>query len=1457
MKCLRNVVLALFTLFGLAMPGRATVYLNQTNWTTNWRQVQSLPTNSAWYGAYSTHGPLSVVNSNLLMGPVDSSSALAISYFTPSDSSPPVQLNVGDTLTATFWFMFDGIPTVGSTSQGFRFGLFDFNDGSNSPKRVSSDGFNGGSSSQGNWVEGYALFAKMYTPFYDDQPIIVSKRYAIYSSSLLGSSTAWLPLAKGGDTNMFDNFANKTNYVLQFVFQRTNLTSLAITETWSNMANGQTLTVSTADDDATNYSFDGIAYRPQNNTQAPVSNFFKQVKIEVASAPVAATIDAQPPDLSLFSGQTATFSNRANGTLPLYYWWYFNTNTLVTNSVINFPPVAHIPTANASLKITNVQTPDAGGYMLILSNAYGSVTSVVATLTVSNIAPVITAQPQDLTNIPGQTATFSVTAFGSEPLSYQWYYNTNSLLTNETASTLTLTNVQTGDAGSYSVIVSNPIGSVVSTNAVLTVDTSPHAPVFVTQPAPASVVLGASASFSAYAVGTAPISYQWTKDGGLVTNATATSTTLIVPNVQFSDAGNYALVASNSIGVTTSSNATLTVLFNPPRPVIPTNQYNILDFGAYGNGISNNIKAIQDTINAAALAGGGYVVVPTNGALNTYLTGPITLGNNVALQIKSNATLKMLPYGSWPSGPPDFIAANNLHDIAITGSGTLEGQGSTWWDKGLQESDKPNMVNFQGACTRVLIEGVTFQNGPVFHMMLKGSNVSVTVQNVTVNTPTSPNTDGIDLASTNVLIQNCHIADGDDNIEIGGSAAPAADVTVSNCWFGIGHGVSIGSQVGGGVHDLTVSNCTFVGTDNGIRLKSDRDGDGGLAQNLRYLDITMTNVGYPLVIYSYYNQSFNNVSPADAAAKPSTNSIVDATPIWRNITIRNLTATNPTGSNISGIIWGLPEMLVSNVTLSNVNFLASTKAFDIYNAQGIKIIDSNLTAPGSTNTLVLYNAEVTVTNSAGAANLVTMSGLAKPPTNNVLAFFNVQVTITDTNVLRGNSPITLGGSTLSFTQGPMNFSNDFNAVTASTLLLPGGTNTFNGALAGPGPLTLTLANNSAVRLSQGTNTWGDPNGVFDTGSSGAINNRSAGDITIFLGALSGGSGSTLRGSDQTGPGVDTYVIGGLNSNMTFAGAITDGTSATTPHTVALTKIGSGILTLSGATSYSGNTTVSNGTLLVNSTMGTGAVTVGSGATLGGNGVIGGPVTVDGTLSPGTSVGTLTVSNNLVLNSDAVLQYELGTSSDLIAVSGDLTVAGTLNVTAAGNLANTTYTLFTYGGALTFNGLNQGSMPPYHNYAIDTNTPGQVNLVLTTTLNALQQWQLAYFGATNSPAGNPSADPDGDGMLNTNEFLAGFNPTNSAAYLHVINVAKTGTDVKVTYLGANGDSSYEAGPVSRTNVLEVSPGRANGSYSNNFVSAGVTNILSGGNGLGIATNMVDSGGATNVPSRYYRVRVLVP
>ncbi|HVM59765.1 MAG TPA: PKD domain-containing protein [Verrucomicrobiae bacterium] len=177
--------------------------------------------------------------------------------------------------------------------------------------------------------------------------------------------------------------------------------------------------------------------------------------------------------------------------------------------------------------------------------------------------------------------------------------------------------------------------------------------------------------------------------------------------------------------------------------------------------------------------------------------------------------------------------------------------------------------------------------------------------------------------------------------------------------------------------------------------------------------------------------------------------------------------------------------------------------------------------------------------------------------------------------------------------------------------------------------------------------------------------------------------------------------------------------------------------------------------------------------------------------------------------------------------------------------------------------------PSHTYAnpgsysaqLIASNSGGASSPATQTINVYSPyawWRLSYFTNTNSVNGAPSADPYGTGMNNTNKFLAGFSPTNSAAYLHVISIAKSaGTNVVVTYLGASGDHSWSPGITSRTNVLEFTTGSASGSYSNNFVSTGQTNVLSGGTGFGQVTSFIDTNGAASGSTRYYRVRVIVP
>ncbi|HJZ64164.1 MAG TPA: immunoglobulin domain-containing protein [Candidatus Acidoferrum sp.] len=172
--------------------------------------------------------------------------------------------------------------------------------------------------------------------------------------------------------------------------------------------------------------------------------------------------------------------------------------------------------------------------------------------------PAIVTQPTAVSVSSGQTATFSVSASGTAPLSYQWRKNASNV-SGATASSYTTPATTTSDSGStFSVVVSNSAGSATSSAATLTVNAAATAPSITTQPASAAVTAGQTATFSVSASGTAPLSYQWLKNGSNISGATASSYT--TPATTTSDSGStFSVVVSNSAGSATSSAATLTV----------------------------------------------------------------------------------------------------------------------------------------------------------------------------------------------------------------------------------------------------------------------------------------------------------------------------------------------------------------------------------------------------------------------------------------------------------------------------------------------------------------------------------------------------------------------------------------------------------------------------------------------------------------------------------------------------------------------------------------------------------------------------------------------------------------------------------------------------------------------------------------------------------------------------------
>ncbi len=447
----------------------------------------------------------------------------------------------------------------------------------------------------------------------------------------------------------------------------------------------------------------------------------------------------------------------------------------------------------------------------------------------------------------------------------------------------------------------------------------------------------------------------------------------------------FKTIAGWSLGLLWAAHA----LGVPTLPVIPASVFKVTAFGAVGDGATDNTTAIQNAIRSAQTAGGGTVELTAASA--PYLCGPITVGNNINLQIDAGATLQLLPYGAGMNAPGTYPLSGSAYvnflsitgnNVALTGGGTIEGNGAAWWaafnaDNAIPH--RPYMIRFNNA-NSVLVRDLTLKNSPMFHVAFGATN-NVTIDNLTIaTTPNSVNTDGIDPAGQHYLIKNCYVSTGDDNICLKPQSSLCSDITVVNCTFGTGHGVSVGGQTNSGLDGFAVINCTFNGTTNGLRLKADPT-EGGLVQNVTYSNITMTDVQFPIVFYSYYDQvgnpgaiggtnwatmakaaSWNATPPNPAYLAYATKTM----PTWRNITINNLTATRA-ASGLDGfsVIWGLPNIPIVNITLNNVR-LSGYSGAAIFNAQNVQLTGGSI-LPG----LVTYNAQIVT---APAPNVSVAAG---------------------------------------------------------------------------------------------------------------------------------------------------------------------------------------------------------------------------------------------------------------------------------------------------------------------------------------------------------------------------------------------------------------------------------------------------------------------------------------------------
>lgn len=400
------------------------------------------------------------------------------------------------------------------------------------------------------------------------------------------------------------------------------------------------------------------------------------------------------------------------------------------------------------------------------------------------------------------------------------------------------------------------------------------------------------------------------------------------------------------------------------QPVIPAKVFNILDYGAVGDGQTMNTGAIKKAVAACQTASGGTVMVPPG----RFLTGPFALGSNLNLHLDAGATLLFSnapqDYQMRRGGYENCLVATGCHDVAITGRGTIDGQGQSWWEQyrkrivpGQTEPVAPNlphrpfMVVLSG-CRRVLIQDVALQNSPSFHLVPQGCE-DVVIEGIHVVAPAdSPNTDGLDPSGHNFLITRCVFDVGDDCIALkpssrGAAARPACEnFTITHCEFKHGHGLSIGGQTPGGLRHLVVRDCAFDATAAGIRMKAGR-GAGGLVEDLTYENLTMKNVKVAILITSYYPKLPK--VPEQDAPQP----VAATTPLWRHIRIKNIQAE---GGAVAGQIIGLPEMPIQDVVLTDVN-ISAAKGFEIIHAQGIQFVNSHITARHG-EPLTAYDAQV-------------------------------------------------------------------------------------------------------------------------------------------------------------------------------------------------------------------------------------------------------------------------------------------------------------------------------------------------------------------------------------------------------------------------------------------------------------------------------------------------------------------
>jgi polygalacturonase len=431
-----------------------------------------------------------------------------------------------------------------------------------------------------------------------------------------------------------------------------------------------------------------------------------------------------------------------------------------------------------------------------------------------------------------------------------------------------------------------------------------------------------------------------------------------------------------------SSLSTARAVATPHLPSIPARTFNIADYGAIGDGVATNTAAFQAAISAAAKAGGGIVEVPAGFFLTgpIKLQSKINFHLDRGALIKFSGDYHLYPLivadkkGEKSVETTSPISGENLENVAITGEGIIDGggeawrpvkidkftasdwkalvasggvldkKGETWWPSAdamngekvvaplvksnsldLQAYEpahqfmRPKMVHLVG-CKRVLLQGVTFENPPNWTLNPAFCE-DVSILNISIhNSYAAQNSDALDLESCrHVIIKDSTFDAGDDGICLK-SGRDAVGRRIGGCTVYHAHGgFVIGSEMSGGMRDIHVNNCTFIGTDNGLRFKSAR-GRGGVVQDIFISNIRMENILGNAIDFEMFYETGTSGDRAGDSLHP----VDEGTPRFQDIHIENLVCR---GAAKAMVVDGLQEMPMHNVDLKNVTIAADKGAF--------------------------------------------------------------------------------------------------------------------------------------------------------------------------------------------------------------------------------------------------------------------------------------------------------------------------------------------------------------------------------------------------------------------------------------------------------------------------------------------------------------------------------------------------